>query len=611
MTGKKAPDFSGLVAMTHDALLAEAPKLDRMSQAERLKHNRRRREKQIKKWKELEEKEFKKHLGRGTGKKNSATQLVKNGDESDENRHIDFISQSKLFDFVSKRTLKDLKTFLDKFSDGDQVSLIGSVNHHGMTALHKCVAEGATNIAEELISRGADVNIGDKDHWTPLHAAAFIGDLDMVDLFVTSGAELTKLNLDLQSCLDLTEARDVKEFLQEQFKRQKITEEMVKELKNAPSACMLSEAEALSLEELNKCRFDNGATLLHIAASNGFNEVVDTLIKRGVALEATDEDGWTPLHAAVYWGQESTIAKLLLGDASFYAETHAGEDVLALAPNENLKERIESMFTDYSKDKAKHFFESIDLTVVCSRDARSSSIMAKTLLKSPEKAVEDHTTSAMLMGTNLGVIDDRSDDDDTFKLFFKTSIDISDPYLRNVYGDNYEPKTLSLATDSLTGAAYSLKQSSRDCIFHSTTTSSTPMDEEGVSLASILEEGSKKSDDTITGSNNAEPVIETPTLVFDTVVDEDSVKEKEPTTVTRFEAASPHREISKTQSLEISREQHEQLRTMSDIQAPKVKRGKAQTSMEPRPRDKPEARNKQTRRNPKNRLTSKIECTIF
>ena len=599
MAGKKAVDYSGLVAMTHDALLAEVPKLDRMSQAERLKHNRRRREKQIKKWKELEEKEFKKQVSRGVWKKNSGSQLVKNGDGTNDDKHIEFISQSKLFDFVSKRTLKDLKIFLDKFGEVEQVSLIGSVNHHGMTALHKCVAEGSTKISEELISRGADVNIGDKDHWTPLHAAAFIGDMDMVGLFVASGADLTKLNLDLQSCLDLTEARDVKEFLQEAFMRHKITEEMMQELKSAPSIFMLSEAGELSLEELNKSRFDGGATLLHIAASNGFNEVVETLIKRGVALEVMDEDGWTPLHAAVYWGQESTIAKLLLGDASFYAKTHAGEDVLALAPNDNLKERIESMFTDYSKEKAKHFFDSIDLNVASTRDARSSSIMAKTLLKSPEK--EDHTTHAMLMGTNLGILDDRSDDDDTFKLFFKTSVDISDPYLHKVYGDNYEPKTLSLATDSLTGAAYSLKQSSRDCIFVSNTASVTPMDEEGGNLANILEEGSTKPDDNSKSNDNTE----IPTFAFSRV-DSDCVKEKELTNADKFDAGSPRREVLETQSLEISREPHEQLRSMSDIQGPKMKRGKKQTTFEPRSKDKPEARNKHTRKHGK-----KGECTIF
>ena len=607
MAGKKGPDLSALVAMTHDALLAEIPKLDRMSQAERLKHNRRRREKQIKKWKEMEEKEFKKNVGRGGAKKSSGSQSEKNGDGTNEDKHIDFISQSKLFDFVSKRHLKDLKTFLDKYGEEEQVCLIGSVNHHGMTALHKCVAEGATKIAGELISRGADVNIGDKDHWTPLHAASFIGDLDMVDLFVANGADLKMLNLDLQSCLDLTEARDVKDYLHDQFKRQKITEEMVQEMKNAPCVCMLSEAEALCLEELNKCRFDNGATLLHIAASNGFDEVVETLIKRGVALEAKDEDGWTPLHAAVYWGQESIIAKLLLGDASFHAETISGEDVLALAPNDNLRERIEIMFTDYTKEKAKHFFESIDLNVVSSRDTRSSSIMAKTLLKSPEK--EDHTTTAMLMGTNLGVIDDRSDDDETFKLFFKTSVDISDPYLHKVYGDNYEPKKLSLATDSLTGAAYSIKQSSRDCIFHSNPGSVTPMDEDGGNLSAIQEEATRNSDNNLKANSESEP----PEFVFSEVDTETGIAE-ELTRVNTLDAEPAPRDFAKTQSLEMTREQqqqHDQVRTMSDIQAPKIKRGKNQTSFEPRIKDKPEARNKQTKRHAKNRVTSKTECTIF
>eukprot|EP00800_Vazella_pourtalesii_P006932 TRINITY_DN1912_c0_g1_i1.p1 TRINITY_DN1912_c0_g1~~TRINITY_DN1912_c0_g1_i1.p1 ORF type:complete len:580 (+),score=146.61 TRINITY_DN1912_c0_g1_i1:77-1816(+) len=576
----KKPDLSGYVAMTHEALLAEIPKLDRMSQAERLKHNRRRREKQIKKWKDL-------------GKKGSSTQLVKS-ENSKKEKHIDFISQSKLFDFVSKRTIKEMKSFLDKFSEEEQVSLIGSINHHGMTALHKCVAEGSAHIAEELISRGADVNIGDKDQWTPLHAAAFIGDLDMVDLFVASNADLTKLNLDLQTCLDLTESKEVKEFLKEQFEREGITEAMLQEMKGAPSAAMLSEAESLTVQELNEKRFDNGATLLHIAASNGFNVVVDALIKKGVNVEVTDEDGWTALHAAVYWAQESTIAKLLMGDASFNAETNTGEDVLALAPD-NLKERIETMFTDYTKEKAKQFFESIDTHCPRNRDSRSSSVMAKQMMKSPEKRTEDQVTIAMHMGTNLGLIDE---DDDTFNLYFNTSVDISDPYLRMVYGDNYEPKRLSLSSDSMTGSIYSLKQSSRDCIFTSNNTSLPTPVEDDVVLGSILEEATKN---VASSGLNETPMTENVTLKDLVPVRE----ELTPTLVLTDKDTGETQEVvtqrDKSHSLNLPRKPDDQ----DDVQTP-PKRGKAQTAMQPRTK---EEKIKQTKRLPKKK--TKSECNIL
>ena len=588
----KKPDLSGYVAMTHEALLAEVPKLDRMSQAERLKHNRRRREKQIKKWKEVVDKEFRRDLSRG-GKKNSGTQLVK-GENSKKDKHIDFISQSKLFDFVSKRTIKDMKSFLGKFDEEEQVSLIGSINHHGMTALHKCVAEGSTQIAEELISRGADVNIGDKDQWTPLHAAAFIGDLDMVDLFVASNADLTKMNLDLQTCLDLTESKEVKEFLKEQFDRENITEEMLQELKGAPSAAMLSEAESLSVEELDKNRFDNGATLLHIAASNGFNVVVDKLINKGVNVEVRDEDGWTALHAAVYWAQESTIAKLLLGDASFNAETNTGEDVLALAPD-NLKERIETMFTNYTKDKAKQFFESIDVHGPRSRDSRSSSVMAKQMMKSPEKRTEDQVAIAMCMGTNLGLIEE---DDDTFNLYFNTSVDISDPYLHMVYGNNYEPKRLALASDSMTGSIYSFKQSSRDCIFVSNNTSVTTPLEDNAVLGSILEEATKK---TAVSNLNDTPVTENTNLKDLIPVSE----ELSPTmTFTATDTGETKQDVityrEKSHSLNLPHEPDEM-----DEKDELPKRGKAQTSMIPRAK---EGKSK-TKRNPKKK--PKTECNIL
>lgn len=627
MTNKKGPDMSNLVAITHEALIAEMPKLDRMNQAERLKHNRRRREKQIKKWKELEEKIFKKNLGSGT-KKSSASLPVNAASNS--NRNIDFINQSKLFDFVSKRNLKDLKAYLDKMSEEDQVTLISSVNHHGMTALHKCVAEGASKIAEQLISRGADINVGDKDQWTPLHAAAFIGDLDLVDLFVASKADLTRLNLDLQTCLDLTESAEVKEFLKEQFERHELTDEVIQELKDRPSLSMLTEAENLPLEELNEHRFDNGATLLHIAASNGFTQAVETLIKKGVKLEEVDEDGWTPLHAAVYWGHESTIAKLVLADANFHAETLAGDDVLSLAPNENLKERIENMFTDYTKDKAKQFFESIDIAgTIRGRDGRSSSVMAKSMLK-PEKFSEDNITTGMMMGANLGLITDKNEDDETFEVYFRTSVDISDPYLHRVYGESYVAKKVGLSSDSLTGSIFSIKQSSRDSIFTSKTTSTTPMDEDVLPLGSIKEtseEASRKAsaeqtEQTVQNENGPDIVV-TPEASSKSVpidftgnhADEKSDSDivKLPSKPEGSDTDSPLFKRNmldmKTQSVEVSRAGGTDVRTMSDF-GPKGKRGKAQTTMEGKQKEKHEEKSKPIEKRMSRSRKSNVVCTI-
>lgn len=42
---------------------------------------------------------------------------------------------------------------------------------------------------------------------------------------------------------------------------------------------------------------------LHIAAANGYLEVVEFLLNHNVSMEMRDEDGWLAIHAAACWLQ--------------------------------------------------------------------------------------------------------------------------------------------------------------------------------------------------------------------------------------------------------------------------------------------------------------------
>jgi ankyrin repeat protein len=59
-------------------------------------------------------------------------------------------------------------------------------------------------------------------------------------------------------------------------------------------------------EDLN-FRGPNNETLLHIAASNGWNDACRALCKAGADIEAQDDDGDTPLHLATFFEQYKTV----------------------------------------------------------------------------------------------------------------------------------------------------------------------------------------------------------------------------------------------------------------------------------------------------------------
>jgi protein phosphatase 1 regulatory subunit 12A len=67
-------------------------------------------------------------------------------------------------------------------------------------------------MVEFLVSRGADVNRGDNEGWTPLHATASCGFLSIARHLMERGADVAAVNNDGELPLDIAESDDM-EFL--------------------------------------------------------------------------------------------------------------------------------------------------------------------------------------------------------------------------------------------------------------------------------------------------------------------------------------------------------------------------------------------------------------
>ncbi len=91
-----------------------------------------------------------------------------------------------------QRFLHDLMEDNSAFEDADFTD-ISWCNHEGENALHMAVCQQEYAVAEELIALGIDLNARGDLGRTPLHEAAALGALALVELLVESGADVFAL----------------------------------------------------------------------------------------------------------------------------------------------------------------------------------------------------------------------------------------------------------------------------------------------------------------------------------------------------------------------------------------------------------------------------------
>ena len=70
-------------------------------------------------------------------------------------------------------------------------------------------------MVEFLVSHGADVNRGDNEGWTPLHATASCGFISIAKYLIENGANVAAVNNDGELPLDIAESDAMDDILQE------------------------------------------------------------------------------------------------------------------------------------------------------------------------------------------------------------------------------------------------------------------------------------------------------------------------------------------------------------------------------------------------------------
>eukprot|EP00729_Bicosta_minor_P010033 gene10033-32062_t len=207
-----------------------------------------------------------------------------------------------------------------------------TANADGLTALHQAAIENSMKCASLLVQNKAAVDAKDNDWWTPLHAAAACGHWRVMNFLISSGADVCAVNADGELPLDIVEGKKSKQILEGEYKRLGLDESGLQAKRDGGGPALQKILDEMYEDKVSlEAKDAKGATLLHAAASNGFEKVVKFLIEEKVNLNIGDDDGDTALHLAVFFQHYTVVEILGAAHADIEAENRFGESPMFLA----------------------------------------------------------------------------------------------------------------------------------------------------------------------------------------------------------------------------------------------------------------------------------------
>lgn len=194
---------------------------------------------------------------------------------------------------------RDLKYELRQSS-----SSINARDAFGRTALWWSCSKGSTHTTETLLRHGADLNIVDNTHATPLHAAVTSGNIDMVRLMLRYGAE----------------SRDIDDWGS--------TPLMTAVWHDSNELIDLLLKHGADIRARDKCL---GQTALSFAAKTNHVRSAKSLLEHGADMNEKDDYGDSPLFLSVLGRAAATTQYFLRQGADYTVTNKSGKTILHYA----------------------------------------------------------------------------------------------------------------------------------------------------------------------------------------------------------------------------------------------------------------------------------------
>ena len=203
------------------------------------------------------------------------------------------------------------------------LSIIAALVLVGCTpTLHKAAREGDADRVRKLLDAGADVNVRNADkqrlQYTPLHWAAYYGHLEIAEILISRGADLDAEDPDYSTPLYLAAEEGHPKVVE--FLISKGAEVNVKSSRwGYPPLHRAAWGPVTMRKHLGR------RTVSEIELNENYLKIVGMLLEKGAKVDVLDDDGKTPLDQAIRNGEKEIVVLLRKHGAKTGEELKAAE----------------------------------------------------------------------------------------------------------------------------------------------------------------------------------------------------------------------------------------------------------------------------------------------
>ncbi|XP_014772761.1 transient receptor potential cation channel subfamily A member 1 homolog [Octopus bimaculoides] len=190
--------------------------------------------------------------------------------------------------------------------------------------LHRAAMSGNMECVKLLVDNSARIDAYDEEQSTPLHKAALYNHYNVVDYLIKCGARVNKRDSDSYTPLLLAALRGHSETI-EILMNASADPLAVDKYEKTAIYLASEENKTLVLKKLLEypgmkdqvhANDQYGNRPLHVAAKEGFTEIVMILLSHGADIMATNDDEETPIHLASKFGRTNVVRALVKADKS-------------------------------------------------------------------------------------------------------------------------------------------------------------------------------------------------------------------------------------------------------------------------------------------------------